>query len=195
MQKGEDLDFGTRPVYDAEDLRLQKRAQRQSSWLNVLRIISRILDLVTSYLPPHPPIPHSPPYPYAYPNPYHQRRNNRNDAPQPHKVLSNPARPNRFPTPMVRQHLHLAQLPDPCLRDDNFPSRLRGPLHVLLRWPRRGRDNGQSPCRTGESVDGGAGCCRRRGSSGNVQDEGESGVVEWADVWGAAAEGTVVSGD
>lgn len=60
MQKGEDLDFGTRPVYDAEDQRLQKQAQRQSSWLNVLRIISRILDLVSSYLPPHPSIPHSP---------------------------------------------------------------------------------------------------------------------------------------
>ena len=195
MQKGEDFDFGTRPVYDAEDQRLQKQAHRQSSWLNVLRIVSRILDLVSSYLPPHPPIPIPPPYPYAYSNPYHQRRNNRNDAPQPHKVLPNPARPNRFPTPMVPLNLHLAKLSDPRRRDDNLRCRLRGPVYVLLRWARRRRENGRSPCVACESLDGGAGCCCRGWSSGNVQDEGESRVVEWADVWGAAAEGAVVSGD
>ena len=38
----------TGPVYDEEGQTLQKRYRKENSWLNALRIIGRILDLLSS---------------------------------------------------------------------------------------------------------------------------------------------------
>jgi hypothetical protein len=47
----------TGPVDDAEGQHLQKQYQRESAWINALRIIGRVLDLLSSYTltsPIHP---------------------------------------------------------------------------------------------------------------------------------------------
>ena len=47
----------TAPIDDAEGQHLQKQYQRESAWINALRIIGRVLDLLSSYTltsPVHP---------------------------------------------------------------------------------------------------------------------------------------------